>query len=411
MTPTVPRIHERLLHEYLRYFPCVAVVGPRQCGKTTLLGTLGSEWRVFDLERTSDFHLVSGDPDLFLRLNDAQVAIDEAQLLPELFPALRVAIDSRRDVRGRFVITGSASPALLRSVSESLAGRVGFIEMAPFTFAEVMGRLSSRFFDLLAARASADEFIAKLSPAAELSAAHDYWWRGGYPEAWLAPEERFRTVWLDQYVRTYLYRDVARLFPRLQPTRFQLFIQFLANLSGTIVNYSEVARALGVSQPTVRDYFEIAGGTFLWRHLPSYEKDTLKRVVKHPKGYLRDSGLLRHFLRLPDPAALVSHPSRGRFWEGLVVEEILRGLEGRGLSADACFYRTRGGAEVDLVLDGEFGLIPVEIKYQRTIPARDLRSLHNFVTEHRCRLGVVVNNDEMPRRYSESVVGIPFTWL
>lgn len=409
--PLVSRLHQRLLQEYLRYFPCVAVIGPRQCGKTTLLGTLPDDWRLFDLERAADFEVVSSDPDLFLHLHPEHVAIDEAQLLPRLFAALRVAIDRHRHARGRFVITGSSSPSLQRSISETLAGRAGIIEMAPLSFAETCGRLESPFFELLAARAEPDELVRHTTPVADLAAAHDYWWRGGYPEPWVARDARFQAVWMDQYVRSYLDRDVARLFPRLDRTRFQLFVQFLAGLSGTIVNHSEVARALGVSQPTVRDYFEIAHGTFLWRRIRPYEKDVLKRVVKHPKGYVRDSGLLRHLLRLPDREALATHPYRGRLWEALVAEELLRGLTGRGLSFDAFFYRTRRGAEVDLVLDGEFGLLPVEIKYGQSVSLRELRPLRDFVREHRCRLGLVITNDESPRRYTESIVGVPFNCL
>lgn len=405
------RAYEPLLREYLAAFPCVGIIGPRQCGKTTFLETLPADWKRFDLERASDFRAIADDPELFLRLNPRQVAIDEAQLFPGLFAALRVAIDADRKRPGRFVITGSSSPDLLKSVSESLAGRIGIIEMAPLAWSEVHPPKGPSFASLLADRkAAAADFVA-LKPRADLKAVHDYWFRGGYPEPWLKGPGRFRELWMDQYVRTYLYRDVARLFPGLDQNKFRLFLQMMGGLSGTIINYSDVARALGISAPTVRDYFEIAHGTFVWRRLPPYEKNAVKRIVKHPKGHLRDSGLLHYLLRIPDVRALTGHPQVGRSWESMVIEEILRQLTCAGASFDPYFYRTAAGAEVDLVLEGDFGLVPVEIKHTQTLDPRKLVSLKDFVRERRCRMGLVINNDHAPRLYDENIVGVPFACL
>jgi len=336
------RAYEALLREYLEMFPCVAIIGARQCGKTTLLQTLSEEWKHFDLELGSDYDVISRDPDLFLRLNEPKVAIDEAQILPELFPALRVAIDRNRDVPGRFVITGSSSPDLLRSISESLAGRIGIIEMAPFSWSEIHPPKQKATIDLLLdPSCEPKDLVESISPNGSLQEVHDYWFRGGYPEPWLKNSKRFADVWTNQYVRTYLYRDIGRLFAQLNQTKFRQFLNLLAGLSGTILNYSDVARTLGVSQPTVREYFEIAHGTFLWRKIPPYERNSMKRLVKHPKGYLRDTGLLHHFLRIGSLDALLSHPQMGNSWESVVVEELLRQLNARGISYDYFYYRDR----------------------------------------------------------------------
>lgn len=407
------RAYESLLREYLRVFPAVAILGPRQCGKTTLLGTLPKNWKRFDLERTSDQQLVASDPELFLRLNPHQVAIDEAQMLPDLFPALRVAIDAQRKQTGRFVITGSSSPNLLKSVSESLAGRVAMIEMAPLAWSEIYAQQghTPSFASLLIDRKAKLRDFEALKPRADLKAVHSYWFRGGYPEPWVKGGDRFRSLWMEQYTRTYLMRDVARLFPGLEHSKFRLFLQMLGGLSGSVINYSDVARALGVSSPTVRDYFEIAHGTFIWRRIPAYEKNAIKRIVKHPKGHLRDSGLLHHLLRLPDVESLLGHPQIGRSWEGMVTEEILRQLTCQGTGFDYYYYRTAAGAEVDLVVEGDFGLIAVEIKHAQTVGGHDLRPLRDFVKEHKCRLGLVINNDQVPRLYDENIVGLPFACL
>ena len=407
------RAYAGLLRTYLKTFPCVAVLGVRQCGKTTLLNTLPADWRRFDLERRADHTVVARDPDAFFRVNPRLVAIDEAQVLPEIFPALRVAIDARRAEKGRFVITGSSSPALLRSVSESLAGRVGIIEMAPFSWDEVTQTTARDSFlrRLQDRKAGPAALIEGLKRRGELARAHDFWFRGGYPEPWLQSDQTFRTRWVEQYIQTYLFRDVKRLFPGLDDVRFRRFLEMLGGLSGRVLNYAEVARALSVSQPTARDYFDIAHGTFIWRAIPAYTRNVVKRVVKHPRGYMRDSGLLHALLRIPDTDALLSHPQMGASWEGMVTEEVLRQLNALGAAHQYTYYRTGAGAEVDLVVEGDFGRVAVEIKHTSTVGGRDLRGLRDFVTEHKARLGVVVNNDVVPRRYEEDLIGLPFTHL
>ena len=405
------RSYENLLKEYLTYFPAVAIIGPRQSGKTTLLQCLEKNWTVYDLERQSDFQQISQDYDLFFRLNEDKIAIDEAQIIPELFPALRIAIDQDRHRAGRFVITGSSSPKLIRSISETLAGRIAIIEMAPFSFAEVSGKFPSPFFQLLTQRAPAQEFVNTLKPESSITSIHKYWFQGGYPEPWIKKSKRFYSLWMNQYIATYVYRDVARLFPGINENRFRTFIQILCGISGNIINYSDVARTLGVSQPTVKDYFEIANGTFIWRQIPAYTRNAIKRVVKHPKGYLRDSGLVHYLLRIPDIDALITHPAMGKTWESMVTEEILRGLNSLGVGYDHYYYRTSGGAEVDLVLEADFGLIPIEIKYTQSVSKKHLKGLKDFVKERGCPYGLVINNDERTRWYDEDLVGIPFACL
>ena len=278
------RLYESILKEYLTYFPCVALIGPRQCGKTTLLSCLPEEWKVFDLEKQSDFQVLSQDTDLFFRLNTEKVAIDEAQLRPEIFPALRVAIDRDRQHAGRYIITGSSSPKLITAVSESLAGRIGIIEMAPFSFSEVTDELSLVFYRMLADRATPRDMVNGLTPCGDIKIVHDFWFRGGYPEPWVKNNRRFHSLWMNQYIGTYLYRDVLGLFPGINDARFRTFVQLLAGLSGTIINCSDVARSLGVSQPTVRDYFSIAHGTFLWREIPRLHERCHEAYCKTPQG-------------------------------------------------------------------------------------------------------------------------------
>lgn len=406
---------KRHLHPHfdhlLTHFPCVALFGVRQCGKTTLLNHLPGQWHYFDMENAADRQQVLADPDLFLRLHSAAVVIDEAQLAPPLFPALRVAIDRAREKKGRFVLSGSSSPELARNVAESLAGRIALTELGPLSLPEAFALEPSPIFPLLAERASPQQLMDAASPRVELRDLLTHWFQGGYPEPWLNTDPEFRRLWQRNYFDTYLLRDVGALFPTLNRDRYRQFIQVLSQTSGQILNNADIARTLGVSEPTVRDWLNIAHGTYLWRHIPAWDRSPHKQLVRHPKGYLRDSGLLHRLLQIPDADSLSTHPQAGRSWEAYVTEQLLRGFANAGLPVTPFHYRTRGGAEIDLILEGDCGLLPVEIKLGTRIEPRALRALEEFVADHDCPLGLVVGNDEKPRRLSERVVSIPASSL
>lgn len=405
------RAYESLLKEYLSYFPCVAIIGARQCGKTTLIKTLPSSWKKYDLEKSSDFDIISRDTDLFFKLNSTHIAIDEAQIQPKLFSSLRVAIDENRAQKGRFVITGSSSPELSSSIFESLAGRIGIIHMSPLSCSEAFEENKTPLVSWILRKESIKNLLKTNKPKRTHRQIHEYWWRGGYPEPWIENNPKFTEAWMSQYIQTYLQRDIAKLFPSLNHDRFRLFLQLLAGLSGTVINYSDVARSLSVSAPVIRDYFGIADKSFIWRQIPAFEKKTLKRIVKHPRGYLRDSGLLHHMLKIPDLNSLLAHPRMGASWESMVIEEILRGFEAKGESIEYSYYRTGAGAEVDLVIEGKFGLVPIEVKYSQTVPSRQLKSLSDFIKENKCPYGIVINNDDEIRQYDEKILGIPFSYV
>jgi len=400
------RAYTRLLHELLTLFPCVAIVGVRQCGKTTLLQRLPELWRKFDLEQAGDFQVVSRDPDMFFRLNPDAVALDEAQLLPSVFPALRVAIDADRGRNGRFVITGSSSPALISAISESLAGRIAIIELAPLSLSEAWAQPVSDFYTLIQSGKDISTFL-DLPNRIPVRDIHQYWLRGGYPEPWIKNNARFTGLWMQNYIQTYMNRDIVSLFPGLDRQKYQLFLGMLANLSGQMINYADVARALGVSQPTVKKYFQIADGTFIWRHIPAFSRNAGKRISKHPKGYLRDTGLLHYMLHLHQLDELLRHPNFGFSWESFVIETVLRNFNAIGYPCTYSHYRTGGGAEVDVVLEGEFGLLPLEVKYGQQVQGRQLRSLRDFVREQSCRFGIVVCNIERPTLLDDQIIAMP----
>src|SRR3989338_3591580 len=221
-------------------FPCLSLLGPRQIGKTTLLRQLQPNAHRFDLEKQDDFSRISWDPDLFLETEKKPVVLDEAQILPELFPALRVAIDQDRKKNGQFLISGSSSPKLLSSITESLAGRVALFEVGGFSLAETFSRPVSLFYKLISEH-KPDSLLTLES----LYVPEELWQAcllGGYPEVVLNQADRFRTVWFENYLETYVKRDIRNLFPGVSAQTFQSFIRMLASASGQHINFSNFAR-------------------------------------------------------------------------------------------------------------------------------------------------------------------------
>ena len=320
----------------LSRFPVVALIGPRQVGKTTLAlnvaAEIGRPIVHLDLERPSHVARLA-EPELYLEQHqEALVVLDEVQRVPELFPVVRALVDARR-TPGRFLILGSASPELLRQSSESLAGRIRYFELSPFTLDEV--------FDV-------PDALRRL------------WVRGGFPESFLAESDADSREWRTAFIRTFLERDVPNLGFAYPPERLRRFWQMLAHRHGQLWNASEIARSLGVSQPTVATYVDVLTNTFIMRRLEPLHANLGKRLVKSPKLFVRDSGLLHTLLGVADLDALHSHPVVGASWEGFMIEQIL----GRDTFTDGCFYRTAAGAELDLVVRRSDGSrLAFEMKY------------------------------------------------
>jgi hypothetical protein len=318
--PGAARDIRRLLHQA----PVVALLGPRQVGKTTLARRIAESWRGptvhFDLEDPRDLARLA-DPMLALEDRRGLVVLDEIQRRPDLFPALRVLAD-RRSVRCRFLVLGSASPELLRQGAESLAGRIAFHELRPFSLGEVGAGQFGRL-----------------------------WRRGGFPRAFLAKSEQASMDWRRELVRTFLERDLPQLGVSIPAATLRRFWQMLAHLHGGVLNSSELARAFGVADTTIRRYVESLEATFMVRTLRPFHANISKRQVKAPKVYLSDSGLLHTLLDIQSATELEGHPKVGASWEGFLLETVVAQL---GARADQCyFWATHAGAELDLlVVDG-----------------------------------------------------------
>ncbi len=331
-------INRRLLPEIahsLLEFPAVALLGPRQAGKTTLARVIAAQRPdslFLDLERPSDLAKLA-DPELFLSRHVGQlVVLDEIQRQPELFAVLRSLIDEKR-IPGRFLLLGSASPQLLRQASESLAGRISFHELAPFDMSEI----KPANFEL-----------------------QNFWLRGGYPLSWLAKTESASFAWRESFIATHLERDIPSFGIRVPGTTLHRFWQMLAHLHGQLWNASRLASGFGVSAPTVQHYLDILEATYMLRRLPPLQANLGKRLVKSPKVYLRDSGILHALLGIGSLNDLAGHPVVGASWEGWVVEQVAQLIAPQW---QLSFYRTASGAEIDIVAERGNRKIGFEIKF------------------------------------------------
>lgn len=405
---------EEKINRLLEMFPVVAVIGPRQCGKSTLVQKLRPDWQYYDLESPDDYQLISSDPKGFLDLRPGKVIIDEAQQYPELFKVLRGVIDADRTSKGRFLLTGSSSPEIVKGITESLAGRIATVELWPFKqneFREVP--LPSLYQTLSDKAASARDFL-DLQPVLPLPESLRIWLRGGFPEPLISGEEDedFYHQWMEGYVANYVGRDIRQLFPRLNIHNFRRFLTLMAQFSGHQLNMSDMARALEVSVSTIKDYLDIIHQTFLWRNLPPYTGNRLKKVQKATKGFFRDQGLLHYFLKITELDRLLLHPAAGFSFESFVCEEIIRGLEATmATQLEFSYYRTVDKSEVDLVIEGVFGAIPVEIKLQSVVKKAGLRSLENFLADTGSPYGVLINRGKRPDLLTDNIVQIPVNYL
>ena len=349
------------VREALARQAAVALIGPRQVGKTTLAHELAEEVDALylDLEQTSEREKLA-EPLLFLnQFEDRLVVLDEIHRAPELFPALRGIIDAgrRKGKRtGRFLILGSASAPLLRQPGESLAGRIAYVDMQPLDLSEV-------------------------GPGGD--AMNRLWVRGGLPDSCLAETDRISFMHRKDYIRTYLERDIPQFGLRVPAETLERLWTMLAHEQGGLLNASRLAAALSLSAPTVTRYIDLLVDLLLARRLPPYRSNVGRRLVKSPRVYVRDSGLVHALLNIEDYNQLAGHPVAGASWEGFVLENLLSLVNGRSL---ASFYRTAAGAEVDLVL--EFPGIPeiwvVEIKRALTAkPTKGFYQAREDIQPHR----------------------------
>lgn len=356
----IKRTIQKQIENLIKKYPVVGILGPRQVGKTTLAkmikSVINKKIVYLDLELPSDQNKLQ-EPELYLgQFADSLVIVDEIQRMTSLFPLMRALVDQNR-IAGRFLILGSASPKLIRHASESLAGRIIYHELTPFTMHET-----------------------------SFSNIQQLWLRGGFPESFLSENDDDSFVWREAFVKTYLEMDIPQLGIRIPSLHLRRFWTMIAHSHGQLWNASQIANSLGISAPTVRNYLDILAETFIVRQLRPYYFNIKKRLIKSPKVYVRDSGLLHALLRIRTIDDLQGHPVLGSSWEGFVIEQIT-GLipEDR----EAYFYRTTAGAEIDLLLfDKKNQPVAIEIKYSASPKAT--KGFWNAYEDLSCKKGFII---------------------
>ena len=358
----IKRDIEKAILSSLSFFPVIGILGARQVGKTTLIKLLMNQLQkpsvYFDLEISEDFDLLTNNTTWILDNNrEKTIVIDEIQRHLPLLPQLRGLIDRDRQA-GRFILLGSASPLFLQKSSESLAGRVAYHELSPVGYQEMQ-------------RVDISE--------------QTHWLRGGFPDALLAPTDGFWWQWQQNFVKTYIEQDLTALGIVATAAKTNNFLRMIAHIHGSLLNYSTIANAMGLSHTTVQRYTDILEQAYLIRRLEPWFINMSKRIVKSPKIYIRDSGNLHYLHNVRDFSDLTQNPIAGASWEGYVIEQIIQQLDD---GVQPYFYRTSNGAEMDLVLvQGLVPMVSIEIKLSlkpalsrgSTESITDLKTVNNFI--------------------------------
>lgn len=377
-------LHRLISHQIiadLGFFPAVGIIGPRQVGKTTLAkyvqkqispqgaspsGTFQADSIYLDLELDTDRRKLF-DAETFLKYHqDKCVVIDEVQRMPQLLPLLRALIDIDRRP-GRFILLGSASPDMIKGSSETLAGRIAYTELTPFSWLEVSDTVSM----------------------------HDHWLKGGFPQALLAGKLAQTQRWLGQFIETFVQRDLRELGQQVSPPLVERMLEMIASLHAQILNQTDLGRSLGISQPTINRYLNLLEGGFIIQRLQPYFANVSKRIVKQPKIYIRDSGILHSMIGIHGYDHLLGHVSIGASWEGYVIEQIRRVAGGNW---KFYFYRTHKGAESDLVLitpDGKKICIEIKRSASGTVSRGFYETLSDLQPDH--RFVIIPDGDAYPK--------------
>lgn len=401
-------LEQRLLR-HARIFKTVLVAGARQVGKSTLLHHVFPHIKQIVFDPVQDLYGARSDPDLFLDTFGTPLILDEVQYAPELLPALKRRVDCNEEM-GQYFLTGSQNLAVLRNVSESLAGRIGIVRLDGLTPAEMRkeAEKTSWLKDYLEDPASFVDALGSIEVLSVGMSLCEYLWRGELP-ALIPFQNEDIPSYLDAYVKTYIERDVRMMANLSDIARFGHFLRLCGALTGQEIFQSQLGRELGVNPKTARNWLNLLVWSYQWLQLPAYSGNAIKKLSAKPKGHLQDSGLACYLNAIPSPESLLSSPVFGNIFESWGVGWIHRQIQRLPLAPVIYHWRTQNGAEVDVVLDYNGKLFPIEFKASSRLSKHDTRGIQAFrKTYKNAQIGIVVYGGDEPYRVSEHAVAIPW---
>jgi len=399
------RLLEKKLLDYKNFFKIVLVTGARQVGKTTLLTHCFPKTKIITFDPIQDIYNARKDPDLFFDNFPPPLILDEIQYVPELLPSLKRRVDKSKET-GQYFLTGSQNFSLMKNVSESLAGRVGILNLFNMTVSEMYGNISDVHWIehyLNNSELSLKKLLNAKIPLKNIL------WRGGMPGL-LEAAENFIAPFFSSYLQTYIERDLRAVENIKNLFDFSKFIAFCAALSGQEINNSKIGNDIGISSVTSKKWYELLINSFQFFSLQPYSGNIVKRFSKKRKGYISDIGLLCYLQQINSPDALIANPMFGAIFETFIVSEIKKNIAASNLNVNFYHWRINSGAEVDLIIEKDGFLYPIEIKSKSNLTAYDLRGLKSFREnfKNKCKQAIIIYAGKELYKISENTTAIPW---
>jgi len=404
---------ENKIKQYLEIFPVVSLTGSRQSGKSTLLkNTFTKGWKYYSLDEIGLHETILNDPDLFLSNQKSNFIIDEAQKLPQIFHAIKCVVDQGYPFK--IILSGSANFLLLSQITESLAGRVGVIELYPFSYPEITQTPPSDFLTKLFKINNISVFPTELT-VKPLEDLNSYIFYGGYPKIIELNSHQSKSIWFENYRTTYMEKDLRSLTQVANIRDFQRYYEMLAYQVGNLINFSNIARDLGISTNTSKKFFSILNSSYQYFAMQPFYVNINKRLIKTPKVYSYDTGLCNFFLKYRNNDELINSGKWGNIFENWVIVELMKQNTMLNENINFSFWRTFNGAEIDLILEYGQKIIPIEIKTTSNLRKESFKSLTIFMEDleptKKIPFGIILYTGERVYQVSNNIIALPIEYI